>query len=127
MTWLPGLESPKGQSLTCFLLAGRSPMPGALARSATPPLLTVRQDELLGTIRRGSVWKLTRALFPPADADRVCTRATLLLKRDDDDSSTVISSHSGASEEKIRGQQLAEYSSRLKVGLSSSVVNRCPC
>ncbi|ORY67946.1 Piwi domain-domain-containing protein [Leucosporidium creatinivorum] len=51
---------------------------------------------------------------PAYYADRVATRAQLLWKRDDDDSSTVVSSHSGASEEKIRVQQLAEWSGRLK-------------
>ncbi|KAL8292907.1 hypothetical protein RQP46_000601 [Phenoliferia psychrophenolica] len=51
---------------------------------------------------------------PAYYADRVCTRAQLILKRDDDDSSTVISSHSGASEDKVRHQHLNEYVSRLK-------------
>ncbi|ORY48823.1 Piwi domain-domain-containing protein [Leucosporidium creatinivorum] len=51
---------------------------------------------------------------PAFYADRVCTRAQLLLKSDTDDTSTVISSHSGASEENLRGQKLAEVTSHLR-------------
>ncbi|KAK4057062.1 hypothetical protein OIO90_001962 [Microbotryomycetes sp. JL221] len=51
---------------------------------------------------------------PAYYADRVCTRAQLLLRADDDDSASGISSLSGASEEKAIGQKLAEFTGRLK-------------
>ena len=50
---------------------------------------------------------------PAYYADRVCTRAQLLLARDDD-TSTLASGHSGESEERMRARELAGYTSRLK-------------
>ncbi|GAA5856915.1 hypothetical protein JCM8547_008462 [Rhodosporidiobolus lusitaniae] len=61
--------------------------------------------------------RATRAVSvatPAFYASRLCTRAQLLLKREDDDSATVMSSTSGSSQEHLRSQALAEYSSRLK-------------
>ncbi|KAM0790571.1 hypothetical protein ACM66B_004439 [Microbotryomycetes sp. NB124-2] len=51
---------------------------------------------------------------PAYYADRVCTRASLLLKADDDDSASGISSLSGQSEDRVVGQKLAEFTGRLK-------------